>query len=229
MSEQLGWYARIEGIDGTGKSTQLELAKQYSEEKGIDTVFIREPGGTEFGNRLRAILLDDRTVHLSAQAETALFTADRRHLCDQVIFPALAKDKVVISDRGMESGVCYQSAGGGISREAYMAVSNALLPERYLRPDALALLSLREAVRLKRLHARFAETNPDKIESRDEAYTKRVYDAYKSLEELDYVTVIDAEPDPEEVFEQLKPVLFGKYIQNHTGVYLPTNTQYEIR
>lgn len=211
MIERPGWYARIEGIDGTGKSTQLQLAKQYSEEKGIDTVFIREPGGTEFGNRLRAILLTDTTVHLSAQAETALFTADRRHLCDQVIFPALNKDQVVISDRGVESGVCYQSAGGGISREAYMAVSNALLPERYMRPDALALLSLSEEVRRKRLNARFADTAADKIESRNEGYTRRVYEAYKSLEELDYSTVIDAEPDPEQVFETLKPVLFGRF------------------
>ncbi|MDB5168314.1 MAG: thymidylate kinase [Candidatus Saccharibacteria bacterium] len=211
MSEQLGWYARVEGIDGTGKSTQLELARQYSEEKGIDTVFIREPGGTEFGNRLRAILLNDTSIHLSPQVETALFTADRRHLCDEVIFPSLEKDMVVISDRGVESGVCYQSAGGGISREAYMAISNLLLPERYMRPDALALLSLREEVRRKRIQVRFDSVAADKIESRGEEYTRRVYDAYRSLEELDYATVIDAEPDPEQVFEQLKPVLFGKF------------------
>lgn len=211
MREQRGWYARVEGIDGTGKSTQLELARQYSETHGIDTIFIREPGGTEFGNRLRAILLRDTSVQLSAQAETALFTADRRHLCDEVIFPALDANQVVISDRGVESGVCYQSAGGGISKEAYMAVSNALLPERYMRPDALALLSLREEVRRQRLTARFVDTAADKIESRSDDYTRRVYAAYKSLEALDYATVIDAEPDPKVVFERLKPVLFGRF------------------
>lgn len=211
MSELLGRYVRIEGFDGVGKTTQLELAKEYSEKKGIGAVFVREPGGTEFGAHIRALLLTNKSVSLGPEVECALFSADRRHLWDTVTEPALAEDRLVISDRGIESTVAYQSAGGGISEATIWEISRLLLPQRYISPDALALLALTEEVRQRRITARFATTSPDKIESRDNGYLGRVQKAYESFSRLDYATTIDAGRDPEDVFKDLKPVLFGKF------------------
>lgn len=211
MSEQLGRYVRLEACDGAGKTTQIELAKQYSQENDIDAVFVREPGGTELGILIRELLLQKSSLTLSPETETALFTADRRHLYDEVILPALNAGRLVISDRGIESTLCYQSAGGGIDKKTIMDVSSLLLPKRYMRPDRLALLSVTKEVRQKRLIARFGLETADKIESRDEGYHSRVYDEYKSLESLDYATVVDGNREPEEVFADLKPILFGEY------------------
>ena len=206
-----GRYARIEGCDGAGKPTQLRLASEFNEKKGIGAIFVREPGGTKFGTHLRSILLEESWVNFQPEAEVALFTADRRHLWDETIAPALEEDRLVISDRGVESTICYQSAGGNIEESVIRSVSELLLHPRYMKPDALAVLSLSEEVRRQRLATRFTFAEADKIESRDNDYTHRVYQAYQKLQTLDYVTTIDGGRDPEDVFEDLKPVLFGKY------------------
>lgn len=229
MSETRGRYVRVEGCDGAGKTTQIRRLQQYSEEKGIDAVFLREPGATDFGGHIRSLILDDHSVQLSAATELLLFTADRNHTCDEIILPALEKDQLVISDRGLESTVCYQSAGGGLSKETIMSISRQILPPRYIQPDTLALISISKETRRKRLTSRFTQVEADKIESRDDGYADRVYQGYQSLGELDYTTVIDGNLDEDQVFEQLKPVVFGKYLRYHTGVYLPTNTSYAIR
>lgn len=229
MPEQLGRYVRIEGCDGAGKSTQIELLQQYSEEKGIDAVFLREPGGTKFGNKVRSLILDKQDADLSAMTEFLLFTVDRNHTSDEVIMPALEKDKLVIGDRGIESTLCYQSAAGGLSKEIIMDISRKVLPPRYIQPDALAIISVSKEIRRQRLEKRFAHTAADRMESKDDEYADRVYEAYESLKELDYATTINGDLDPDQVFEQLKPVVFGKYMRDHTGTFMPTNTDYTNR
>lgn len=229
MAEQKGRYVRIEGCDGAGKTTQIRLLKEFSEQKGIDTVFLREPGATNFGNHLRSLLLDDRTVQLSSETELMLLTADRRHACDEVILPALEKDQIVVSDRGLESTICYQSAGGGISEEVIMSISTQILPERYICPDALALLSISKARQQERLKARHANASADKMESKEVEYRNRVYEGYQALAQRDYVTVIDGDLPEEAVFERLAPVVFGQYLREHTGMFLPTHTNYAER
>lgn len=229
MPEQLGRYVRVEGCDGAGKTTQIRLLQQYSEEKGIDAVFLREPGGTNFGGKIRSLILDKHDADLSPQTEFLLFTADRSHTCDEIIMPALNNDQLVVSDRGLESTLCYQSAAGGLSKDIIMDISRKILPPRYIQPDTLALISVSKEVRRRRLGERFLHTAADRMESKEESYADRVYDAYQSLSKLDYATTIDGDHDPEQVFDQLKPIVFGKYLKDHTGVYLPTNTNYSNR
>jgi dTMP kinase len=211
MSELLGRYSRIEGIDGSGKSTQINLAKKFSEANNLDAFFIREPGASPLGEELRRIILSSNEHQLDAPTEYALFTAGRLDTYSSIIMPKLKEGLSVISDRGVESSFAYQSAGGGISKEAIWGVAELLLPPRYMRPDGLAILSLTKKVWRERLEKRFAEEEADKIEARSGAYFDRVFDAYKELEKRPEVTVIDAnEGTPEELFEYVKPVLFGK-------------------
>lgn len=210
--QRTGRYVRIEGSDGTGKSTQIELAKHYSQQHGLDAVFVREPGATAFGNELRSLLLTNTKHHLSPEVELALFTADRLHTCNEIILPALTQGKTVISDRGVESTVCYQSAGGGIDTQKIMDVSRLLLPEWYMQPDELAILAISRSLRRQRLADRAGIAALDKIESRDDSYSDRVHAAYETLFELPHATVIDASANPETVFETLKPLLFGESV-----------------
>ena len=212
MSELRGRYVGMEAVDGAGKTTQWRLAEEFDKEYGIGAEFVREPGGTEFGLDIRAMILHNRDYKFTPATEFLLFTADRRHLWDTVIKPALDDDRPVISDRRIESTVAYQSAGGGLPRETILGISEQLLDPRYMRPDALALLSISRETRRRRLDYRLAYEAADKIESRHQAYLDRVYAEYKAHETLEYATVIDAERSPEEVFESLKPVLFGKYL-----------------
>jgi thymidylate kinase len=140
--------------------------------------------------------------------------------------PALANDQLVFSDRGVESTVCYQSAAGTLSAELIMDISRMLLPPRYIQPDALALLSITKEVRRQRLDKRFEHTAADRMELKGDSFDDRVYEGYQALGRLDYVTTIDANRDEQEVFEALKPVVFDKYMEDHTGVFLPTYTNY---
>jgi len=211
VSEQPGWYARLDAPEGAGKTTQINLAKQYNEEMGIGAVFVHEPGGTELGLVYRDILLNNKKYTLTPQEELAVFTADRIHLWETVIYPALQDNRPVISDRGVESGVGYQAGGGAIPTDTIWEVTRLLLPERYVKPDALALLALSRETQRQRLDKRHLDLGRDKIESRGEAYFDRVHAAYKEMEAFDHSHVVDAERSPEEIFEDLKPILFGPF------------------
>lgn len=216
MSER-GRYVRIEGMDGSGKSTQLELARRFSIDNDINAVFTREPGGTELGVQLREMLLHDRNHNLSPTVEASLLTAGRLHLFETVIDPALEEDRVVVSDRGYESSKIYQTTGDSLSADTVETISSLLLPRRYMRPDALALLSLSKSTRVQRLLERFKETAADKIESRSADFYEKVFQGYKELESQEYVTVIDAERDAEEIFDtSMKQLIFGKYLPKDT-------------
>jgi dTMP kinase len=213
MSEQLGWYARLEGGDGVGKTTQLNMAKDFAKKQGIDAVFVREPGGTNFGAEIRHMLLTHTDYDLGPEVEAALFTADRRHTLDTVILPALNDNRLVISDRGPESMVAYQSARGGVDKKILWDLTRMLMPARYIETDALVILSLSESIRRKRLEKGLGSDAADKIESRSHEFAQRVHSQYESFRnELEYAHFVDANRDPEEVFETIKPLLFGKYI-----------------
>ena len=208
-----GHYARIEGHDFTGKSTLLELAREYDQRHGLGTVFVREPGGTPLGQELRHILLTNTAFRLDAVTEALIFTADRNHLISEIILPALREARPVVSDRGVESMLIYQSAGGKISRKSLEQLSSLVLPPWYLRPDALLVLNVSPEEKKRRQLAHAAATGLalDKIESRDDAYQQAVSQGYTDLSRVEHAVPINADPSPEEVFETAKPYLFGRF------------------
>lgn len=105
-----GRFITFEGIDGTGKSTQIELMAAALAERGIDTLVTREPGGTVLGEEVRRILLDPRRKKVSPRAELALMFACRAQLLDEVILPALENGRWVLCDRFTDSSEAYQEA-----------------------------------------------------------------------------------------------------------------------
>lgn len=225
MGESLpysGRYIRVEGPDGSGKTELITRAKTYANEHRLPVLFIREPGTGVFGEEIRNYLLHATEHSFSPQTEYALFTANRAHLATDVILPALQDGMTVISDRGIESSGAMQGGEAGkiaaaakgwsnsLTTEEIFEIGRIMLPDFYMRPDGLVLLSLTKEVRRKRMQAKAASIGHDKIESRSLAYSDAVHDGYIAYEtNVPYASVIDAEQSPQQVFDAARPILFG--------------------
>lgn len=199
-----GKYIVVEGSDGVGKTTQMELLKQKCADEDLDVVFTREPGGSKLGLPIRKILLDPATAQIkSAEAEIALFTADRAELWAEVIEPALEENRIVISDRNWFSTLAYQTASKPELVSKIVDLTNLLLPPRYVSPDLAIILQLSEKERKRRRDQREQGVTADSFESRDEAFFQRVFDTYRSLPTRMGATAILADPEPEIVFNSI--------------------------
>lgn len=163
-----GWLVALEGVDGSGKSTQAHLLAQALEERGFQVALTQEPSSGPPGQRLRRYLAGS-TRHLSPAVELALFVADRREHVDRVIKPALAAGRVVITDRYYYSSVAYQGALG-LDPARILALNETFAP----RPDLVFILTLPPALAVARLGRQRQVT-----ENRD--YLERVAAVYASL------------------------------------------------
>jgi len=201
-----GRLIAFEGVEGSGKSTQLELLRQALEGQGgpgarrsgppagrpREVVVTREPGGTAAGERVRALLLDPE-VELDPRAEALLFAAARAELVAEVIRPALERGAVVLSDRYLDSSLAYHGGARGLGRGPVEAVNR--FATGGLLPGLVVLLDLDPADGLAR-RAR----DPDRIESQDIDFHRRVREAFRDLAAADpgRFAVIDATaPVPE--------------------------------
>jgi dTMP kinase len=188
-----GRLIAFEGVEGSGKSTQLELLRQALEGRGgppvsrpREVVVTREPGGTPAGERVRALLLDPG-VELHPRAEALLFAAARAQLVSEVIRPALERGAVVLCDRYLDSSLAYQGGARGLGRGPVEEVNR--FATGGLLPDLVVLLDLDPADGLAR-RAR----DPDRIEAQDLGFHRRVREAFRELAAADpkRFAVVDA-------------------------------------
>src|SRR5438105_15092475 len=126
MPKQRGKFITFEGLDGVGKSTQMENLAKHLRQRGVDAVVTRNPGGTAIGEKLRTVLLSSRTSGLSPLAELALMFADRAHDIDEQILPALQRGQWVLCDRFTDSSEAYQGGGREIGAEAVHQLHKSL-------------------------------------------------------------------------------------------------------
>jgi dTMP kinase len=147
-------FVTFEGVDGSGKSTQAELAAAFLAEGEREVVTTREPGGTPLGERIRELLLDG--PEMSAWAEASLFAAARAELAEGVIRPALARGALVVSDRYIDSSLAYQGVARGLGIERVLELNAAVAD---LMPDRTFVLLVDEPTASARLGRR-----PDRIE-----------------------------------------------------------------
>jgi dTMP kinase len=188
-----GLFVTFEGIDRSGKTTQARL---LCEALGDDAVGVREPGGTEAGERVRAIL-KDQSVTLSPETEALLFAAARAELVSEVILPALAEGRVVVSDRFLDSSLAYQGGARGLGIEDVERVNR--FATRALRPEVTFLLEIDPA----EAAARAGEH--DRFEEEGASLQEAVMAAYERLIELDpdRWRRIDATRSPEEIHAEV--------------------------
>jgi len=168
-------FVTFEGLDGSGKTTQIELLAKLLRDEGRDVVTTREPGGTAFGEHVREVLLH-RDEEIVPWAEAALFAAARAQLVEEVILPALERDADVLADRYIDSSLAYQGIARGLGVDRVLEMN--LQATRGLLPDRTILLTIDPDESKRRVG-----DEPDRIE-RDEDFIRRVDQAYRELAEL---------------------------------------------
>lgn len=207
-----GKFITFEGLDGCGKSTQLEKLAAGLRDNKIDVVTTREPGGTVIGERIRAVLLDSRTAGLDPQAEMALMFASRAQLIAEVIEPALKAGKWVVSDRFTDSTEAYQGGGRQIGTQAVLELHRVLC--RNLWPDLTIFMDsdVNSSVRRARRRNKDAENDENRFEQESLAFFTRVREGFLAIaqREPQRVVKIDARPPIEAVHEEILRVVNEK-------------------
>jgi dTMP kinase len=166
-------FITFEGGEGSGKSTQTKLLKDWLEKNNEKVLLTREPGGTPLGNQLRDILLDNKTGNISPRAEALMYAADRANHVYTMIRPALEKGEVVISDRFFDSSVAYQGAGRVLSPAEVARISRWATES--LTPTLTIIMDLPAEIGLARLQS------TDRLESEPLAFHERVRHEYLNL------------------------------------------------
>ena len=203
-----GFFITFEGVDASGKTTQIELLKAYLNKVYPGrTVFVKEPGGTELGEKVRNLLLHDLSVQMCGKAELLLFMASRVELYEKVIKSALDKGKIVVADRYYDSTVAYQGCARGIMpKHEILSLNRKMLDG--LTPDLTFYLKLSPADAFQRIANRTA----DKMESEGLAFQEQVakgYD-YVARKERSRFCIIDARKSIEQIHKQIIEVLNKK-------------------
>jgi dTMP kinase len=190
-------FVTFEGLDGSGKTTQVELLRRHLEESGREVVVTREPGGTELGERIRELLLHG--PDMSAWAEATLFAAARAELVERVIAPARERGADVLCDRYVDSSLAYQGIARGLGLDAVLELNLAaiqgVLPDRTFLLLVDPMLATRRAGRYR-----------DRIEREDDDFRARVDAAYRELAERfpERVVPIEAGGSTEEVADLVR-------------------------
>jgi dTMP kinase len=202
-------FITFEGLDGSGKTTQIKRLAAWMRKRGADPVVTRQPGGTETGDRIRELLLTSRSADLAPLAEMALMFADRAQAIAEVIEPALAAGKTILCDRFTDSTEAYQGGGRELGSDLVLAMHELICGG--LRPDLTLLLlpSLERSLDRARRRNERTTTNDGKDEGRfeaeHEAFFRRVWEKYREIAARDSERVVTIEGDLsiDEVQEQI--------------------------
>lgn len=203
MPSARGTFITLEGVDGSGKSTQASLLVERLREQRREVVALREPGGTPISEKIRALLLDPENAEMADECELLLYEASRAQLVREVIEPALLRGAIVVCDRFYDSTHAYQHGGRGLS-DALVSRANEL-GCCGLSPDVTLVLDIDPAAALARATAQGA----DRLEAEGLAFQQRVRKDYLALAQADpaRVRVIDAAGDPELVAGRIDAAL----------------------
>jgi dTMP kinase len=203
-----GLFVTFEGIEGCGKTTQAELLRLGLEKEGRHVVFTREPGGTEVGERIREVLLDNRIRGMEPLTELFLYLASRAQHVQELIRPAIKEGAIVICDRFADASLAYQGAGRGIGTSRVLTLNE--VATFGLVPDYTVLLDLPVELGLKRMSARLGgRGQQDRIEREEMDFHVRVREAYLTLAQKssdrisDRIEVFDGTRRKEELAQEI--------------------------
>ena len=169
-------FITFEGIDGCGKSTQAKLLLDYMNKSGVETILVREPGGTNISESVREILLHSSAGQMGDRTESLLMTASRAQLTQEVIIPNMDQGKFVIADRYSDSTLAYQGGGRNLDIEWLIELNN--YATFTLLPDITFFVDIRSEEALRRL-----DSNKDRIEGEGIEFQARVRKTYHELAE----------------------------------------------
>ncbi|MGB5275817.1 MAG: dTMP kinase [Gammaproteobacteria bacterium] len=203
MSEKMGKFITLEGIEGVGKTTNRDYIRNVLERAGKTCVETREPGGTPLGEALRELLLQHKHEGMSADAELLMMFAARAEHLHKVILPALRAGKVVLCDRFTEATYAYQGGGRGLNHKKISDLENWVQGD--LRPDLTIILDAPVAIGRQRAGQR---STPDRIEKEQNDFFERVRHTYLELARHypERIAVIDASVAIDKVQDQIDHV-----------------------
>lgn len=219
-----GVFITLEGLDGSGKTTQIKKLAAWLARRGHEAVLLRQPGGTATGDRIRQILLDSRSSGVAPMTEMALMFADRAQAIAEVIQPALDAGRIVVCDRFTDSTEAYQGGGrelgSEIVQEMHRLVCGGLQPDLTL----LLLPSLDASLaRARRRNDRVqAETGSSegRFEAEKDAFFRRVWEKYREIagRDSDRVVLIEGDLTIDEVHEQIVEAAGERLVAHMSGI-----------
>lgn len=198
---EMGIFITMEGPDGAGKSTQIDLLRVYLLEKGYDIIVCREPGGTVISEAIREVILNKDYKNMGHMTELLLYAAARAQLVEEVIQPALSQGKVVICDRFIESSAVYQGIARGMGIDLVYEVNQFAVDGTM--PDITILLDIDAETGIGR---KKQQAELDRMESEQLGFHKKVVEGYRLLAERDKnrMVKIDGRNSIEEIHRQIK-------------------------
>jgi dTMP kinase len=210
-----GFFLTFDGLDGSGKTTQLRRLAAWLEARGEHPVVTRQPGGTKTGDRIRALLLDSKTQALAPHTELGLMFADRAQTIAEVIRPALERGEIVLCDRFTDSTEAYQGGGRELGSTVVLALHETMCGG--LQPDLTILLlpdfdaSLERARRRNSRHV----IDEGRFEGESDAFYRRVFEKYREIaaREPGRVVAIDGDKPIEEVHRNIVRVVEERFAQ----------------
>ena len=163
-------FVTFEGCEGVGKSTQLNMLKEYLKNTGQDAVYVREPGSTEISEKIRSIILDPANTAMTAETEALLYAAARAQLVSEVILPALSEGRTVICDRYVDSSAAYQGYARGLGIDFVRSVNSYAL--KNAMPDVTVFIDLRPSASFRSVR------REDRLEREEAQFHDKVYEGY---------------------------------------------------
>jgi dTMP kinase len=199
-----GKFITIDGVEGAGKSTQIELICSYLHRNGIEVVRTREPGGTDIGEKIRSVLLDVDNKEMHSDTELLLMFSSRNELIQNKIIPALNDGKWVVSDRFTDASFAYQGGGRMLSLDRIAKLENWVLGS--FKPDLTFLLDISVEIGMTRVEARNAK---DRIEQEERAFFERVRSVFIERSKIypDRIKLINAERSVDEIQTQIQSII----------------------
>ncbi len=207
-----GLFITFEGTDGSGKTTQAARLAAHLQKEGYEVVQVHEPGGTEAGERVRALLLDRGLDGMDPMAELLLYEAARAQLVREVVVPALEEGKVVVCDRFSDSSVAYQGYGRKLGPDIVEQLNAAATGG--LSPDRTILLDMDPEISMQRAAAG-GDGGPDRIEAEGAGLQRDVYDGFRALAAVnpERIRIVAAHRSPDQVqlaaFVELQDLFAG--------------------
>jgi dTMP kinase len=202
-----GKLITFEGIDGSGKSTQIQLLEAEFEKLDISYKTFREPGGTKLSEKIRAILLDKENIELYSNAESLLFAAARAQLTAEQIKPAITKGEFVICDRFTDSTIAYQGYGRGLNINN-LELMNTIATDGLI-PDITFILDIDPQKATERLKT----VNPDRMEAAGIDFFKKIRQGYCQIREQNQsrCIVIDGEKPQKDISKEIHHIIMERF------------------
>ena len=203
----VGSLITFEGIDGSGKSTQIQMLEHEFNKLGVEYKTFREPGGTELSEKIREILLDKENIELISTAESLLFAAARAQLTAEQIKPAIEKGEFVICDRFTDSTIAYQGYGRGLDIKQLEEIN--YIATAGLIPDITFILDIDPEVAAVRMEAEAS----DRMEETGVDFFRRIRGGYRQIKEQkpNRYRLINGEQSPENVFKDIKEIIVKQF------------------